>query len=93
MKSGVIPDLLQSGCQLLYILFLLQKCSFCLFKLYNQGVYLLYIKNNFLRNYKKIPSNSNKRPPLYDGLPSVERHRYMDISLCLNLWLTVWLKL
>ena len=29
-----------------------------------------------------IPSNSNKRPPLYDGLPSVERHRYMDISLC-----------
>lgn len=26
-----------------------------------------------------IPSNSNKRPPLYDGLPSVETHRYLDI--------------
>lgn len=28
-----------------------------------------------------IPSNSNKRPPLYDGLPSVERHRNLDIEL------------
>lgn len=26
-----------------------------------------------------IPSNSNKRPPLYDGLPSVETHRDLDI--------------
>ena len=26
-----------------------------------------------------IPSNSNKRPPLYDGLPSVETHRDADI--------------
>ena len=28
-----------------------------------------------------IPSNSNKRPPLYDGLPSVETHRDLDIFL------------
>ncbi len=28
-----------------------------------------------------IPSNSNKRPPLYDGLPSVESHRYKDIKI------------
>lgn len=28
-----------------------------------------------------IPSNSGKRPPLYDGLPSVETHRDLDICL------------
>ena len=28
-----------------------------------------------------LPSNSNKRPPLYDGLPSVERHRYLDLNI------------
>ena len=28
-----------------------------------------------------IPSNSGKRPPLYDGLPSVEMHRDLDICL------------
>ena len=27
-----------------------------------------------------LPSNSGKRPPLYDGLPSVERHRYLDLK-------------
>ena len=28
-----------------------------------------------------VPSNSGKRPPLYDGLPSVESHRDLDLTL------------
>ncbi len=28
-----------------------------------------------------VPSNSGKRPPLYDGLPSVESHRDLDLLL------------
>lgn len=40
--------------------------------------------NNLYKEYglkvlAYIPSNSNKRPPLYDGLPSVESHRDLDI--------------
>lgn len=38
-------------------------------------------KSYGLTDIAYIPSNSNKRPPLYDGLPSVERHRNLDIEL------------
>lgn len=31
-----------------------------------------------------IPSNNMKRPPMYEGLPSIEEHRFMDLESILS---------
>lgn len=31
-----------------------------------------------------IPSKSGKRPPMYEGLPSVEKHRFQDLELTIE---------
>lgn len=48
-------------------------------------IYKILELNNLYKEYglqilAYLPSNSGKRPPLYDGLPSVERHRYLDLK-------------
>ena len=43
-------------------------------------------KLNLFKSYNMstlvfIPSHSGKRPPMYEGLPSIEKHRTMDLNL------------
>lgn len=43
-----------------------------------------YFHNLGFSVYAFIPSHVNKRPPMYEGLPSVETHRFMDLDISIE---------
>ena len=67
------------------------RTSFNLYpKLYTgHSIELVKEKIELLKSYNLpilifIPSKVGKRPPMYEGLPSIEKHRYMNLDLVIE---------